>query len=74
MANPIKPDELFALLSYSEYMVRIADVDKVYIVDSEYCTNKGRALKSVKSMVGRDVTIISGADVIAAQARTKLEE
>lgn len=74
MSNPIKPDELFVILSYSEYMVRLADIDKVLCVDTEYVTNVGRVPRVVKSMAGREFTLTDGAAVIAAQARSKLEE
>jgi hypothetical protein len=70
----INPDELFIILSYGEYMVRLADIDRVLCVDTEYVSNVGRIPAKVKSMVGKDLVLSDGRAVIAAQARTKLED
>lgn len=74
----VKPEEIFLCLPYSEYLVRPADLDMVlkaltpanvgYNGDTDTYD-----VREVKQYSDLNLRIISGAGIIAAQARKKLE-
>ena len=71
--SKVNPDELFVILNYGEFLVRLTDIERVFAVETEYVSGKGRIPKTVKTLAGKEIVVVDGRAVIAAQARTKLE-
>lgn len=74
----IKPEELYVCLPYSEYLIKTADLEKVVhsMIPANVSYDPGTdkyVVQDVRDFSNMSLRMITGEEILAAQARKRLE-